>query len=110
MDSQVNRRRSRRCPPSSTLRVECRKGSSGFGSDLTLAILDISETGVRMVVRQPLEQGQEVELLLAGAGVQKPIRRAGCVVWSRTHAENQTCIGVALDKPLPFATVQRFMR
>jgi len=37
-----------------------------LGKDLALAVLDVSETGIRLTVREPLEAGQEGELLLAG--------------------------------------------
>jgi hypothetical protein len=108
--SLANRRRTRRCQANGQTRTECRKGTFGFGRNVAVNVLDLSETGARLVVRTPLDRGDEVELLLAGHGLTKPLRQLGKVVWSLPLPDDCHAIGVAFDKPLPYVTLQRLTR
>src|SRR5437763_1514847 len=93
-----NRRRTRRCAVKAVVRIECHKGSTGLGANLALSYIDLSEAGVGLIVTEKLEKGQEVEILISGAGVPKPIRRIGRVVWAAGGEEKPFAIGVAFDK------------
>jgi len=108
--SLANRRRARRCPLSGQAKAECRKGATGLGRNVAVATLDLSETGARLVVQVPLAVGEEVELKLAGPGVQKPIGRAGRIVWSVLLQDGNHAIGVEFDKLLGYADLQRLAR
>ena len=79
-----NRRNERRCPPKRSVKVTCRKGALGLGPNLALSLLDVSETGVRLIVKEELKARQEVEITLLGIGQQRPLQVMGAVVWSRT--------------------------
>jgi hypothetical protein len=105
-----NRRRARRGPVKTVARIECRKGTTGLGHNLAVAALDLSENGVRLVIREPLPPGQQVEILLSGPDLAKPIRRLGQVVWSAALAVANHGAGVAFDKSLPYAELQRLLR
>ncbi len=105
-----NRRRSRRAPLKQMVRIEARKGTLGLGKNLAAAALDLSETGIRLILAETVSPGQEVEVLLGGMGHAKPTRRVGRVVWAVATADRQVCVGIAFDKPLPFVDVQRFHR
>jgi len=91
-------------------RVECRAGTLGLGPNLALSGLDISETGIRLIVKALLASGQEVEILLSGIGARKTLKRLGKVIWSLTLADGRSCAGVSFDKPLPYADVQALTR
>jgi hypothetical protein len=107
----VNRRASRRAPFRGTIRVECRKGSLGLGPDLTAAALDISETGTRLILRSSLPKGQDVEILVHGAGgYGRPRKRTGRVIWSFPTEDDQCCVGVRFDGHIPFADLQALTR
>jgi PilZ domain len=108
--SPRNRRRARRCLLVSQARVECRKGAGGLGRNLTLNTLDVSETGARLTVSVPLTCGQEVDLQLIAPGFQKPVRRGGKVVWSVGLDDERYAVGVAFDRALPYADLQRVAR
>ena len=105
-----NRRRSRRGGVRSQARIECRKGALGLGPNLALAGLDISETGIRLIVKALLASGQDVEIVLSGIGARKPLKRLGRVIWSLALEDGRSCAGVSFDKPLPYADVQSFAR
>ncbi len=106
----VNRRASRRAPLRGTVRVECRKGSMGLGANLVHAPLDISETGVRLILKADLRQGQEVEVLITGGGFTKPVKKIGTIIWSLPTENNCYCAGVRFDGSLAFADLQNLTR
>src|SRR5438132_27977 len=98
--SLANRRRARRCPVRAHVHVECRKGCLGLGPNLAVVALDISETGARLVVQDTLMAWEEVEVLLSGSGVPRPLKRMGKVAWCLALADGRHAIGVSFDKPL----------
>src|SRR4051794_15721578 len=91
LSSPGNRRRCRRRKASGQLRVECRRGATGLGRNLAVCPLDVSETGARLVVCQTLHVGEEVEVLLACAGVRRHLKRLGRVIWCLPLTEPSTC-------------------
>jgi hypothetical protein len=107
---QANRRSSRRLAASSAARIECRKGSLGLGPNLAVSFLDISETGIRLVLKSALAKGQEVEVLLQGGGVPRPIKRLARVVWSLEVESGGWCVGLRFDRALPYIDMQRLTR
>jgi hypothetical protein len=106
---KVNRRASRRLASSNSARIECRKGTLGLGPNLTVSFLDISETGVRLVLKSLLDKGQAVELLLQ-AGSFRPIKRLATVQWSLSLDNGAHCTGLNFERTIPFADVQRLAR
>ena len=101
-----NRRNSQRRKPRSTIHVQCRKGMYGLGSNLSTGTLDISETGVRLVVKDELNPQDEVEVIVGGYGVQKPIKRIGVIRWALKLENGQFCIGIEFQKRLEFRLLQ----
>ena len=99
---QTNRRSSQRRPPRSSVRVECRKGSFGLGRNIASAALDVSDTGARLVVKETLEIMAEVEIVIAGYGMQKPLKRAAYVRWQVKMEDGQFCIGAEFQKRIPY--------
>src|SRR6516165_5309370 len=73
--SPSNRRSSRRFTVTGPARIECRKGTLGLGQSLNLNTLDIAETGVRLVRKEVVAKGQEMEVLVEGGGIVRPIKR-----------------------------------
>jgi hypothetical protein len=101
----ANRRASRRVPLRGSSKVECRRGSLGLGRDLVARPLDLSETGVRLLLREPLSPGEEAEVLLGGSGVAGRVKRLARVVWC-IAAEGGHAVGLRFDKPVPYADLQ----
>ena len=54
----------RRRPARGRVRVVCQKGAMGLGVNLAVALLDVSESGARLILSGPLQRGQEVSLTL----------------------------------------------
>jgi hypothetical protein len=77
---------------------------------LTIAVLDISETGVRLTVGGPVPRGEEVDMQMTGPGLIRSLRRSGTVVWSVPLQDGSRAIGVAFHKPLSYADFQRLAR
>src|SRR5436190_60836 len=80
--NRPNRRASRRLPPGNLIKVQCRKSYMGLGPDIAFQLLDLSQTGVRLLVKTPVEKGREVEVLLTGACCAPLIKRVARVVWA----------------------------
>lgn len=107
--SEVNRRRTRRTPVSGQATVQCRKGRLGLGPDLTIKVLDLSETGASLIVKSAVRQGEDVELQFSGPGF-RPLQCLAQVVWSVALADGSHGIGVNFARPLRTAERQRLSK
>jgi len=102
-----NRRLEARHRPKGCTKAACRKGTLDLGKSNALGLLDIAETGVRLVVREPLPKNQEVAVTLEGPCHRRPLRIIGRVVWCMETAEGTYCVGVQLYKRLPYLELTR---
>jgi hypothetical protein len=98
-----NRRSFSRRKPKSKIKVACFKGSLDLGQNIALGLADISESGIRLVIKEELQRGQEVTLNVEGPEHRRPVRLKGRVVWSLAREEGQFQIGVQLDTYLKYA-------
>jgi hypothetical protein len=73
------------------------------GGNVAVCTLDLSPTGIRLVVRTPLTPGDSVEVTLPSEDL--PLKVRGRVTWSAPLPDGCTCVGVHFDAPLPPATV-----
>ena len=74
-----SRRLYQRRQPRQTIKATCRKGN--LGEVLAQAIVNVSETGVCLVLRADLPKGQEVSLTLASRQHRFQLRLLGTVAW-----------------------------
>ena len=108
-----NRRLSRRKSPKGEVEVLCQKGRYGLGPNLALAVLDVSEAGIRLLLTAPLEHGQEFTLILSTPGRGRPLKAVARAVWSVETAAGTYCVGGSFERRLSFvdlvglATVSR---
>ena len=63
-----NRRNSPRRQPKRTSRALCVTGKFGLGPNVAVALLDVSETGIRLVLKTALVPGHDVEVGLEAIG------------------------------------------
>jgi hypothetical protein len=105
--SPSNRRSSRRFTVTGSARIECRKGTLGLGQNLNINTLDISETGVRLVLKEVVAKGQEMEVLVEGGGIVRPIKRMARVIWAIPLEKRACCVGLRFDKALAYTDLQR---
>ena len=99
---QSNRRKSQRRKPRSSVKIECRKGSYGLGANIALSTLDLSDTGVCLTVSQPQNLMAEMEVIIVGYGMRKPIKRAAVLRWQVPMADGHFCIGAEFQKRLEY--------
>ena len=105
--SEVNTRKnngrgSLRRTPRGKIKIYCRRGALDLGPNLALSLLDISETGIRLILRESLKLGQDVSITLEGVGGTGPVKRLGKIVWSVPSTDGTFCTGVSLDKRLEY--------
>jgi hypothetical protein len=102
-----NRRIDRRRSPKRSVKATCRKGTLDLGLNLALGVLDVAETGVRLLLKVQLSPNQEVTVTLEGLHYPRPVRLEGRVMWCVETADHQFCAGLHFDKRLPYADLQR---
>jgi hypothetical protein len=96
------RRNSRRRKPRASVRAYLRLGGLDIGPDLALSLLDLSEGGAGLLVKQAIEVGKEVSVGLEGQAHPRPLVRVANVVWCRPAADGTAhAIGVCFQKDLP---------
>ncbi len=87
--------------------VSCYRGAMGLGKNVARAILDLSETGVRLLVDHSLTAGEEVEVNLEGIAHRKPVRLRAEVIWCLPMQEEGIyCAGISFRRPLQFRAMQ----
>jgi hypothetical protein len=102
-----NRRANPRKTPKRLLKVGCYKGTMDMGKNLTVSVLDVSESGMRLILAAPLAAGQDVAIKMEGLGHQRPFKVEGKIVWSVETAQQQFCVGVRFRRYLPYAELVR---
>ena len=90
--------------------IEVRKGALGLGANVAAELLDISEGGVRVVTKTPLQMDDEVEITLAGYGIRKAIRRLATVCWSFKLESGEYATGFNFEKRLQYMEVSSFAK
>ena len=105
-----NRRDSMRKLPRGTVKVECRKGCTGLGANIAVSFLDMSEGGVRLILKAPLGVKDEVEVVITNLSMSKPVKRLANVMWIVVLENNQFCAGLSFQKRLPFANIQQLAK
>jgi hypothetical protein len=98
--------RAPRRPPKRSTTVRAYRNGMGFGPNIGLGVLDISETGVRLTLKEDLPVGREFELTLEGPGL-KPIKVNGRVVWAVKAADGSFCVGASFEKSIPWSDLLR---
>jgi PilZ domain len=105
-----NRRLNRRQLPKGSTKASCYKGLFGLGRDIAVAVLDISQYGAQLVVKEALGPGQPIEVGLEGLGRQKPIRLPAVVIWCMEGADGNHLVGARFERSLSYADMQALAR
>lgn len=108
--SEENRRASKRASVRTSVAVEVRKGATGLGTSLSVQFVDLSEGGIRVVLKSELPVNTEAEVILSGHGIRKPIKRIATVCWSFKLESGEFLAGLRFDKALSFRDVANFVR
>lgn len=89
-----------RYPPRPGTKAACRAEAPATGPDTALAVVNLSDAGARLRLREPLEVGQLVEVDLLAPAWRQPVRRSGVVVWSREFEDGTCQAGIFFAKGL----------
>ena len=100
---QANKRLSRRCPAKGTTRLKVYRNAMGLGPNIATTLLDLSETGLRVILKESLTAGQQVEVNLESASTGKTIKTKAGVVWVVPGADAKFVVGLRLEKSLAHA-------
>jgi hypothetical protein len=79
--SRADRRASVRRPARAGTRIEVRRGLQGKNPNLAGRLLDISEEGAQVTLKEPIRAWEVVELALAPAGAAQAIRGPAIICW-----------------------------
>jgi hypothetical protein len=90
--------------------VEIRKGTMGLGFNLATGVVDVSEIGLCVRLKCPLEAHQEVEIILSGPGASKPIKGIAEVCWCREVPERGFRAGFRLRTRLTYSQMGDLVR
>jgi len=104
--ADANRRVAPRRRVRQASKISCITGKFGLGTNVAVALLDVSETGIRLIVQSAVAVGQEVQISLEPIGARRPTGLAAIVVWCIPLADGTHCVGARFDKPLNWMLLQ----
>jgi hypothetical protein len=97
-------RRARRHAGKGSTKVHCYGNALGLGRNIAAALLDVSETGARLLLKQVVAVGKEVEVNLEGqTGVSA--RHVARVVWVVPAEGGLFCVGCEFLKPVAYSAL-----
>jgi PilZ domain len=102
----IERRAEPRCQPEVAVCVTCLASPPDPDPDLGLALLEVSRSGVRLLLRRALDPGQAVTVTLR-VPLLPPIRRRGIVRWSSETEDGRCVVGLELSPPLDAGDLAR---
>lgn len=96
-----NKRRSSRNSARGTTRLRVYRNAMGLGPNIASALLDLSETGLRVVSKEAVAVGQEVEVNLESASG-RVTKTTAVVVWIVPATGDTFVVGLRLHKSLDY--------
>jgi hypothetical protein len=102
----ANRRSALRRTPKGSAKVHCYAGKYGLGPNVAVGLLDVSEYGVRLIVKTAAKPGREIEIGLETVRGQRPTVVKAEVAWCVELADGNFCLGARFDKPLDWVLLQ----
>ena len=81
-----------------------------LGRNILKAALDVTESGIRIVVAAPLTKNDEAELYFQNMQLGRSVKRLAKVIWSLATEEGSCCAGLHFDKPLSYIELQSIAR
>jgi hypothetical protein len=103
------KRRARRKSPKNGTLPKAFRNALGLGPNIAVSILDLSESGVRLVLKEPLKVNAEFEVAIENVTGRR-VKLIGRVVWSLELADGRFCVGVCFQKNLTYAEMDLFAR
>jgi hypothetical protein len=76
-----------------------------LGVDISLGILDVSETGIRLLVSEKVNPDGEVTVTLDSPALGRPLRMVSRVAWCVQTRNSIYCVGIRFDKRLRYMDI-----
>jgi hypothetical protein len=102
----VDRRATLRRRPKRTTKVVCRLDSLGKGPNVALGLLDISEAGLRLLLRPALQPRQRLHIALEALWLHGTLQREVEVVWCVPTPDSNHCVGARFLQHLTIHELQ----
>ncbi len=102
-------RRTRRKQPKGSTRARVFPNAMGLGGNIAVQVLDISETGTRLLVKAALAPRQQftIELECPGAG---SLRLVATAIWCLEAADGNFVVGAEFQKLLCYLDLLRLAK
>jgi hypothetical protein len=104
-----NQRRTRRQPPKSSTRARAYKNALGLGTNIAAGVLDVSEAGARLLLKEELPVGHEFEVILESPG-SRSVKVLARVVWSVPAADGTFVVGTVFQARLSYPDLHALAR
>lgn len=108
--ARPNQRRSRRQSPKGSTRVRAFRNALGVGPNIGTSVLDVSETGVRLTLKENLAPGTEFEVNLETVGGSRSVKAIAVIVWSVPAADGRFVVGASFQKAISYSDLQSLAR
>jgi hypothetical protein len=107
--SRPNQRRSRRQSAKSSTKVRAYKNTLGLGKNIAVTVLDVSEAGVRLVLKEDLPIGHDFEVNLESV-CYRPVKITAQVVWCMALADGNFVVGARFHKSITWTDLAALAR
>jgi hypothetical protein len=104
-----NQRRARRQAPRNSTKARVTRTTMGLGANIAVSVLDVSETGIRLVLKENLPTGHEFEVTLESQS-SRPVKVAARVIWSLALGDGNFCVGATFNKSLSYTDLSSLAR
>lgn len=108
-NNRPNLRRSRRHAPKGSTKVCCYGNALGLGVNIAVSLLDLSETGIRLVMKAGVVAGQAVAVNIQGPSG-TVFKQVGTVIWVLPTSDDRLCVGIGFEKAIPYASLHTLSR
>jgi hypothetical protein len=99
-----NKRLTRRRAPKHSTRAVCYTNALGLGKSIAQSVLDVSETGARLVLKAELKVGKQVLLELEGVS-RRTVKVLAQLVWILPTSEKTFCAGFKFEKSIDWGAL-----
>jgi hypothetical protein len=82
--------------------VKATRNALGLGPNIAVSILDLSETGVRLLLKEEMKPNHEFEVVLETAG-NRSVKLVASVIWCVASADGRFCVGAHFTKSISYA-------
>jgi PilZ domain len=97
-----NKRLSRRNPVKTSTRLRVYRNAMGLGPNIASSLLDLSETGLRAILKEAVTVGQQVEVNLESAASGRTLKAMAGVIWVVPGADGTFVAGLRLQKAISY--------